>query len=226
MSAFGVPWVRRPTATRAPGEYTRALVMRLRMRCLLTLGLFAVFTGVVGRAFGLRHIAFEAAEVALLCACFAVTRWVLPVVERYDRGAAGEEYVGSLLSSLSRDSWRIIHDVELGMSNVDHIVVGPGGLFTVETKSHPGPIRVHNIHGRLIRQVLLQRRRVERLTGEEVEPLLVYSRARVDAPGRRRKGVRVLDARSLTEFLVSQPPRFDGAQVEAIFRRLLVDLED
>ena len=65
-------------AGRVPGQYTRALVRRMRMRALLTLGLFAVFTVVVGRVAGFDHVLFEVAEVALLCVCFAVTRYVLP----------------------------------------------------------------------------------------------------------------------------------------------------
>ncbi len=102
-----------PPIGRAPGQYTRALVLRMRMRALLMIGLFAVFTVVVGRLVGFHHVVFEASEIALLCVCFGVTRYVLPVVERYDRGAQGEEYVGAILEELRSDGWLVIHDAEL-----------------------------------------------------------------------------------------------------------------
>ena len=41
----------------------------------------------------------------------------------------------------------MIHDASLGHGNVDHILIGPPGVFTIETKSHPGPIRVARVHG-------------------------------------------------------------------------------
>ena len=43
------------------------------------------------------------------------------------------------------------------------------------------------------------------MTGIEVEPLLVFSRAWVDRPLARRKGVRVLPARMLAGYLERQP---------------------
>ena len=41
----------------------------------------------------------------------------------------------------------MIHDASLGRGNVDHILIGPAGVFTIETKSHPGPVRVSRVHG-------------------------------------------------------------------------------
>jgi hypothetical protein len=192
----------------------------MRMRALLMIGLFAVFTVVVGRLVGFHHVIFETSEIALLCVCFGVTRYVLPVVERYDRGAQGEEYVGAILEELRSDGWLVIHDAELQNSNVDHIVLGPAGLFTIETKSNPGPISVQRLHGRLIRQVQLQRERVEKLVDATAEPLLVYSRARVDRPGRRRKGIRVLEADMLPGFLEEHPRVLSDEEVAELRQRL------
>ena len=70
---------------------------------------------------------------------FVIIRYVLPLVERRDRGALAEEHVGALLDCCREERWRVIHDATLGRGNVDHIVIGPPGVFTVETKSHPGP---------------------------------------------------------------------------------------
>ncbi len=193
-----------PTRRNA-GQYARATVRRLRMRTLVGLGVLAVATAMLGRAFGLRDIRFLIAELALLAGMFAVSRYVLPLLERRDTGAAGEEHVGALLDALASPSWRVIHDASLGRGNIDHIVIGPPGVFTLETKSHPGPVRVGRVHGGTIAQARAQSRSIADVTGMKVEPLLVYSRAWVDRPMARRKGVRVVPARMLVAHLERRP---------------------
>jgi hypothetical protein len=193
--------IRYDPTTRAPGQHTRSIVKRLRLRTLVSLGVLAVATAMLGRAFGLRDLRFIGSEIALLAVMFVVLRYVLPLVDRHDRGATGEEHVGSLLDGLGGEGWHAIHDASLGNGNVDHILIGPAGVFTVETKSNPGPVRVARVHGATISQAQAQRKAIARVTGLEVEPLLVYSRAWVDRPLARRRGVRVLPARMLAGYL-------------------------
>jgi hypothetical protein len=199
---------------RAPGQHTRAIVKRLRLRTLVALGVLAVASALLGRTFGLRDVRFLGSEIGLLVAMFVVLRYVMPLVERHDRGATGEEQVGSLLDGLEGRGWHAIHDASLGNGNVDHILIGPAGVFTVETKSHPGPVRVARIHGATIGQAQAQQRAIARLTGVEVEPLIVYSRAWIDRPLARRKGVRVLPARMLPGYLGRRRTTLSPEQVE------------
>ncbi len=205
---------------RTPGQYARATVRRLRMRTLVVLGVLAVATALLGRTFGLRDERFLAAEVALLVSMFVITRYVLPLLERRDRGALAEEHVGGLLDALPRERWRVIHDASLGRGNVDHIAIGPPGVFTIETKSHPGPVRVGRVHGATLAQAQAQGKAIGWVTGAEVEPLIVYSRAWVDRPGGRRKGVRVLPARMLLGYLEKQPRRLSEDEVDQAHRLL------
>jgi Nuclease-related domain len=202
-----------PTA-RAAGQHERTTVRRLRMRTLVALGVLAVATAFLGRAFGLRDVRFLGSEIALLAGMFVILRFVLPLVERHDRGATGEEQVGDLLDSLDGDGWHVIHDASLGRGNVDHILMGPAGVFTVETKSHPGPIRVGRVHGATLSQAQAQRKAIERVTDVPVEPLIVFSRAWVDKPLARRKGVRVTPARMLPGYLERRPTTLTQEQVE------------
>jgi hypothetical protein len=213
-----------PDARRAPGQHARKTVLRLRMRTLLTLGVLAVTTGALGRLFGLRSGWFVGSELALLASMFLISHFVLPLVDRHDRGASGEERVGGLLESLLADGWQVIHDARLQHGNIDHIAIGPGGLFAIETKSHPGPVHLQRIHGATLRQAQGHAELLERITGERVEPLIVYSRAWVDKPLGRRRGVRVLPAGMLLGYLQRRPRtlranaaerarlRIDGAQ--------------
>jgi hypothetical protein len=220
MQAVGDP------TGRTAGQHARAAVQRLRLRTLVTLGVLAVGTAVLGKTLGLQDLRFLVAELALLASMFVISRYVLPLLERRDRGATAEEHVGGLLETLPPSEWRVIHDASLGRGNIDHILVGPAGVFTVETKSHPGPVRVGRVHGATIRQAQAQRKAIETVTGLEVEPLLVYSRAWVDRPLARRKGVRVLPARMLIKHLTSRSRSMSRERIEDAHRQLTDALLD
>ncbi|MGH2832289.1 MAG: nuclease-related domain-containing protein [Solirubrobacteraceae bacterium] len=211
---------------RTPGQHARATVRRLRMRTLVTLGVLAVPTTFLGRTFGWQNHIFMGSEVALLIAIFLISHYVLPLVDRHDRGATGEEQVGALLEGLSAAGWRVLHDTSFGHGNVDHIAIGPAGIFTIETKSHPGPVRVGRVHGATLNQAKAQQKLVARLTGEQVEPLVVYSRAWVDKPMVRRKGVRMIPARMLVGYLTGRGSRLSEEQIQLAYQTLLVALKE
>jgi len=200
-------------SARTAGQHARATVRRLRMRTLVTLGVLAVATALLGRTFGLHDLRFLGSEIALLASIFVISRYVLPLVERRDRGATGEEQVGDVLDKLAGKDWRVIHDASLGRGNVDHILIGPPGVFTLETKSHPGPVRVARVHGATLAQAQAQRKAIERVTGLEVEPMIVFSHAWVDRPMVRRKGVRVVPARMLLGSLARRPASLSREQI-------------
>jgi hypothetical protein len=53
-------------------------------------------------------------------------------------GADGEVEVARRLARLGPD-WRVLHAVPVGErgSDIDHVVIGPGGVFTINAKHHP-----------------------------------------------------------------------------------------
>ncbi len=55
-------------------------------------------------------------------------------------GADGEEAVGARLEKLRDRGWHLLHSVPVGKkdSDIDHVAIGPGGVFTLNTKNHPG----------------------------------------------------------------------------------------
>lgn len=57
-------------------------------------------------------------------------------------GADGEEKVAAQLAKAARKDprWRFLHAIPVGDrgSDIDHLIVGPGGVFTVNAKHHPG----------------------------------------------------------------------------------------
>ena len=51
----------------------------------------------------------------------------------------GEIAVGQELNQLMRDGYYVYHDFPAGKFNIDHIVVGPSGVFAIETKARSKP---------------------------------------------------------------------------------------
>jgi hypothetical protein len=49
-------------------------------------------------------------------------------------GATAETWTATELKHLSREGWRAMHNVLLHREDVDHVVIGPGGIFALETK--------------------------------------------------------------------------------------------
>ena len=72
--------------------------------------------------------------------------------ERYRRGAEGEEATGEALTGLVPTSWVVIHDVAWPgrkLANIDHVVIGPSGVFVIDSKNWSGQITVE---GGVLRQ--------------------------------------------------------------------------
>jgi hypothetical protein len=131
-------------------------------------------------------------------------------------GALGEIAVGRMLSKLG-SSWVVLHAVPLGRrgSDIDHLVVGASGVFTVNTKNHSGQRvwvmdRVFMVAGQRcdhIRNSEFEASRVARLLGEVLGwPVPVRAVLAVLDPAllqikRRPAGVEVLEARKLVRWL-------------------------
>jgi nuclease-like protein len=58
------------------------------------------------------------------------------------KGAEGEQRVGDMLAKLPRDEWHVFNDVPIGAhnANIDHLVIGPAGVFTLNTKNLTGNV--------------------------------------------------------------------------------------
>jgi hypothetical protein len=55
-------------------------------------------------------------------------------------GADGEETVGAKLDKLTKHGWHVLHAVPVGNrgSDIDHVLIGHGGVYTVNTKTYLG----------------------------------------------------------------------------------------
>jgi hypothetical protein len=57
----------------------------------------------------------------------------------YSLGFTGERVVGEELNQLMLDGYRVFHDVPFEGFDIDHVVVGPPGVYAIETKARRKP---------------------------------------------------------------------------------------
>lgn len=63
-------------------------------------------------------------------------------IEQWQQGAFGEQATGKQLEKLEHEEWIVLHDLSRGNSNVDHVLVGPGGVFVLDSKRTDGRVVV------------------------------------------------------------------------------------
>ena len=121
-----------------PGETARARgVMRAIGPLLAALFACGIFCGAV-----LPRITLTAAGAGfVLAAAFLVwaVRDGLRGIEAFFKGARGEEMVAVLLADLP-GGYHVFHDFACGPQRLDHVVVGPSGVFAIETKCWAGHV--------------------------------------------------------------------------------------
>lgn len=123
-----------------------------------------------------------------------------------DTGAKAEQAVAEALLELP-DEYYVFHDLEFAGFNIDHVVLGPNGIFLVETKSQKGNITQENDvllrNGRkffkdFLKQCWRQAYSLQdhlgavELQGQTIKPMLCFARGFVEIRGPVR-GVAVLN---------------------------------
>jgi hypothetical protein len=163
---------------------------------------------------------------------------LIPRARRLIRGERGELRVAEVLDDLRRHGYRPFHDVVRDGFNVDHVVVGPGGVFAIETKfrSGTGEITFRNGEGLFVggfpeeKDSLSQARgnaaEMNRLIKENchidvwVKPVVVFVgdwRVRNDW---RNTDARVFTPDRLADHIVNQQPTLTRREIELIASHL------
>jgi hypothetical protein len=67
-----------------------------------------------------------------------------PDAVAWRRGAAGERRTARLLAVLERHGWAVLHDLAIpgSRANIDHVVIGPGGVFVIDSKHYRGRLQL------------------------------------------------------------------------------------
>ncbi|WP_253182742.1 nuclease-related domain-containing protein [Arthrobacter sp. SW1] len=63
-----------------------------------------------------------------------------PHTKAWDRGATGEERLGSRLDALASADFAVLHDrrIPASKANIDHIVITRGGIWVIDVKRYKG----------------------------------------------------------------------------------------
>jgi hypothetical protein len=149
-------------------------------------------------------------------------------------GAEGEQLVAAQLERLG-SAWHIIHSVTLSETgtDLDHLVIGPGGVFCLNTKNHPGArvwvagdnvyVNGHRPEHNYVRASRAEGRKVTRLLtaawGSKVvaQPVVVVAGAIVVDVKEQPPDVYICSRRQVTDWLCAQPRTLTPEAVAAIF---------
>lgn len=150
-------------------------------------------------------------------------------------GADGEEAVAAQLAKLGPE-WRVLHAVRVGErgSDIDHVVIGPGGVFTVNAKHHPNTsvwvggdtFMINGQRVPYIRNSRYEARRAARLLAEQVGfPVDVVGIVTVVGAHKgftvkkqpEDGAVIVVPRRRITHYLRTLSLRLQPPQIEAIY---------
>jgi hypothetical protein len=167
--------------------------------------------------------------VIVMSALFTTPSWITA----WQTGAEGELRTGRLLEPLEREGFRILHDRTIpgSRANIDHIVIGPPGIYVVETKSLGGSLQIRGndvfVAGRrktkMVDEVKREALAVQTALADElaaggwtVSPAICVHRA--DLPWLRSEvaGVRIASGRDLVKRLRQADRLLSPADVERL----------
>jgi Nuclease-related domain len=143
-----------------------------------------------------------------------------PDTMAWRRGAAGERRTARLLAPLERHGWAVLHDLAIPNSpaNIDHLVIGPGGVVVIDSKQYRGQLRVDRDgmvwHGRHLLASALRKTLWEADQADEVLDIADLTVAAIVAVHGasipwgllRADGVIIIPARRLPDVLQGLPP--------------------
>jgi Nuclease-related domain len=136
------------------------------------------------------------------------------------RGAAGERRTARLLAPLECRGWAVLHDLAIpgSAANIDHLVIGPGGVLVIDSKQYRGRLRLDHYgmvwHGRhllisALRLVLWEADQAEEVLGVadvQVAAVVAVHGASVPWGCQRADGVTIIPARRAPDLLQALPP--------------------
>lgn len=157
--------------------------------------------------------------------------------QSWRKGYEGEVMTGAHLAGLS-DSFVVLHDVRLPGSreNIDHLVIGPTGVFTIETKHYSSDITIRHgaarCAGRNMDKVVAQANRqanaIRTIVDTPVHAVVCLQGASVHVAGLFGKpvvdGVRFSTGGRLAKLLTTGAPALGGAEVQALASTLRAHL--
>jgi hypothetical protein len=153
-----------------------------------------------------------------------------PDAVAWRRGAAGERRTARLLAALERHGWAVLHDLAVpgSRANIDHLVIGPGGVFVVDSKQYRGRLQLDPSgrlwHGRsplapTLRAVSFEADQAAQVLpdpGVVVVPIVAVHGAQVPWGKVLMEGIPVVPAKRLPSMLRQLPAVLGPERVAAV----------
>lgn len=198
-------------------------------------GLWPMFLGIFAAGFTLSVACFKSVGWGATLFCLSLIGIGITLyrglrhVERFFKGARGEERVAGILRALP-DRYHVFNDFVAGGNHVDHVVVGPAGVFAVETKNWKGAVTVEEgsilIDGQLptrspLDQVLREARQVKAALVRSgwngpVTPILAFASDTFKAHIAELQGAVVINACDLAKSFETERVVIPSAELERL----------
>jgi len=192
--------------------WTRTLPWRLAIIVGIGVG-----GGVLGSLLAPR-LGLTLSALAVVAAGWGLRFKPSPDALAWRRGAAGERRTARLLGSLERQGWVVLHDLAVPgiRANLDHLIIGPGGVFVIDSKQYRGRLHFDPSgrlwHGRYplaptLRAVSFEADRAAQVLADPqvVVPIVAVHGAQVPWGKMVTQGVPVVSARRLPSMLRALP---------------------
>jgi hypothetical protein len=194
-----------------------AWIRTLPWRAAITVGVGAV-GGLLGNLIQPR-MSLIVGGLAAMAASWGLWFRPSPDAVAWRRGAAGERCTARLLAPLERQGWVVLHDLAVpgSRANLDHLVIGPGGVFVIDSKQYRGRLQLDGVgkawHGRYplapaVRAVSWEADQAAQVLpdpGMAVVPIVAVHGAQVPWGKVVSDGVPVVSARRLPSMLGQLP---------------------
>jgi hypothetical protein len=152
--------------------------------------------------------------------------------ERWAKGAEESRVTAAVLEALPREKWRVLHDVPWPgrpRASLDHVVIGPAGVFVIDSRNWAGTVAVRNgvlrqgrssrravvtgavESGRAVAQVL-------RTASCPVQPVICL--VRDDGIADTSNGVVICSTANVVDVLLARRPLLADVQVQRVARDL------
>jgi hypothetical protein len=127
---------------RARAAEWAAWTRTLPWRVAATLGIGAA-GGVLGSLLAPR-LSLVLGVLAAVAAGWGLRFRPSPDAIAWRRGAAGERRTARLLAGLEPYGWAVLHDLAVpgSRANIDHLMIGPGGVFVIDSKQYRGRLQL------------------------------------------------------------------------------------
>lgn len=154
----------------------------------------------------------------------------------YLKGADGEDRVGKALSLLPEE-YNVINDLQTDSGNIDHVIIGPTGVYVLDTKNWRGIISA-DVNGELLvngkptdrpvvkiftARIMNIKEKIETLCGHVryIQAVFVFTSASVNAKWGTTGSVHCMRDEQLYDYIVNNKTRLSKKEIDDISQAFL-----